>query len=70
MSYEKIEIKMYEHGMNIICEPCEIDEFIPHGDGNKLMDILNEIWEINFAKYTLTEKGEEMLEKIKNYIEE
>lgn len=64
MSYEEIKIKMYEHGLNIICEQCEIDEFIPHGDGNKLMDILNEIWDLNFAKFTLTEKGKELLEKI------
>lgn len=64
MSYEEIKIKMYEHGLNIVCESRKIDEFIPHGDGNKLMDILNDIWYLNFAKFTLTEKGKELLEKI------
>ena len=64
MRYEEIKIKLYEWGMNISCERCKIDKFIPHGNGDKVMDVFNDIWNLNFGKFVLTEKGKELLEKI------
>lgn len=53
------------------CEPCEvfdIGKFVAKGDGNAIMDILNQIDDVtnSNATFILTEKGNALLDKLKN----
>lgn len=53
------------------CEPCEvldIGKFVAKGDGNVIMDILNQIDDVtnSNATFILTEKGNALLDKLKN----
>lgn len=59
--YATITLEMYKKGMKFTCEDIELEEFIPTGDGNMLMDLLNEVAEVcdPDATFQLTEKGEE-----------
>lgn len=45
MKLTTITIDMYETGLHLVCEDTGHDELILTGDGNKLIDILNEIQE-------------------------
>ena len=53
------------------CEPCEvldIGKFVAKGDGNAIMDILNQKDDVtnSNATFILTEKGNALLDKLKN----
>ena len=68
MAYATIKLEMFKSGMHVTCEETEHDEFVPAGDGNKLMDILNEIDDLcnPDATFVVTEKGKEHLEQLKD----
>lgn len=67
MGYANINLELFKSGIHLTCEETGEDEFIPRGNGNMLMDIINHIEEIcdPDAIFTLTEKGKEFLEKLK-----
>lgn len=59
MKQARIILDMYDTGLHLTCEETGHDEIIPKGNGNKLMDILNEIADVTDpdARFELTEKG-------------
>jgi hypothetical protein len=65
MAYATIVLELFKSGMHVTCEEAEIDEFVPTGDGNKLMDIINDIDDIcnPDAEFVITEEGKAFLEK-------
>lgn len=59
MAQATIVLELFKSGIHLTCEDTGHDEFIPHGDGNKLVDLINEI-EFGTdpdATFTLTDKG-------------
>lgn len=56
----------FDNGIYIECEDLDIGKFVTKGDGNAIMDILNDI--DNFTDpnttFKLTEKGKELLNKL------
>lgn len=56
----------FDNGIYIECEDLDIGKFVTKGDGNAIMDILNDI--DNFTDpnttFELTEKGKELLNKL------
>lgn len=54
-----ITLELYDNGMHFICDDADMDELIPQGDGNKLMELLNEasLRTDPDTTYSLTEKG-------------
>lgn len=66
MKQATITLEMFGSGIHLLCDDTEHDEFIPYGDGNKLMEILNEIQDITDPNtvYTLTDKGREVAEAL------
>ena len=59
MAQATIILELFKSGIHLTCEDTGHDEFIPHGDGNKLVDLINEI-ELDTdpdATFTLTDKG-------------
>ena len=59
MAQATIVLELFRSGIHLTCEDTGHDEFIPHGDGNKLIDLINEI-EIETdpnTTYSLTAKG-------------
>lgn len=51
-----------------LCEVLDIGKFVAKGDGNAIMDILNQIDDVtnSNATFILTEKGNALLDKLKN----
>ena len=68
MKQATIILDMYKSGLHLTCEETDHDEFIPHGDGNKLMKLLNTIQDVTDpdARWGLTEKGEYMANLMDN----
>jgi len=64
MGYANINLEMFKSGLHLTCKETEDDEFIPKGNGNMLMDILNKIDELTNpdTRYQITEKGLRVLE--------
>ena len=64
MGYANINLEMFKSGLHLTCKETEDDEFIPNGNGNMLMDILNKIDELTNpdTRYKITEKGLRVLE--------
>lgn len=58
----------FDNGIYIECEDLDIGKFVPKGDGNAIMEVLNEIEDFTDpdATFTLTEKGKKMLEQEEN----
>lgn len=67
MGYAKINLELFKSGIHLTCEDTGEDEFIPKGNGDMLLDIINEIDALcnPDAIFTLTEKGKEYVEKLK-----
>ena len=59
MKQATIILDMYKSGLHVTCEETGHDEFIQHGNGNRLMEILNIIQDVTDpdATFTLTDKG-------------
>ena len=58
----------FDNGIYIECEDLDIGQFVPKGNGNAIMDILNQIDDVtnSSATFKLTEKGEALLDKLKS----
>ena len=58
----------FDNGIYIECKDLDIGKFIATGDGNAIMDILNQIDDVtnSNAIFVLTEKGNALLDKLKN----
>ena len=56
----------FNNGIYVECEDLDIGKFITKGDGNAIMDILNQIDEITdpSATLVLTEKGKKVAENL------
>ena len=69
MKRATVIMELFDSGIHLLCEETETDVFIEHGNGNKLMDTLNSIYDDTdpTATYSLTEKGEEVLELINKF---
>lgn len=57
----------FDNGIYIECEDFDIGKFIPKGDGNAIMDTLNDIDDLvnSEARFVITEKGKKLLENDK-----
>ena len=68
--YAKITLDLYEAGIHFICEDAGVDDFISKGDGNKLMDLLNEVEFVcnPNATFEITEKGKKLLKQNENLV--
>ena len=69
MKRATVLMELFDSGIHLLCEETETDEFIENGNGKRLMDILNSIYDDTdpTATYSLTEKGEEVLELINKF---
>ena len=58
----------FDDGIYIECEDLNIGKSVTKGDGNAIMDILNQIDDATNSNTTfvLTEKGNALLDKLKN----
>ena len=56
----------FDNGIYVECEDLDIGKFITKGDGNAVMDILNQIDEVTdpSATFVLTEKGKKVAENL------
>lgn len=56
----------FDNGIYIECEDLDIGKFIAKGDGNAIMDILNQIDDVTNSNTTfvLTEKGKKVSENL------
>ena len=67
--FATIRLDLFKHGIRAVCEDMSdgeetYEEFIPRGDGNALMDFINDV---EFAcdpdtRYVLTEKARKEME--------
>lgn len=64
--YASATLHFYKSGIFIECKELDIGEFIPKGNGNMLMSVLNDIEDCTNpeAKYIITEKGKELLKEL------
>ena len=62
MSYATIKLKMFKGGLLFSCEEVNIEDIVPLGDGDRLMELINEVDDLcnPDATYVLTEKGGEI----------
>ena len=62
-----ITLELYNSGIHFVCDDTGDDDFIPRGDGNKLMELINNVQNLTDpdARFTLTEKGKEYLKRLK-----
>lgn len=60
MAWATITLELFKSGMHLTCEDTGCDEFIPFGNGNMLMEILNNIYDVvdPDATWGVTPKGE------------
>ena len=56
----------FDNGIYVECEDLDIGKFVTKGDGNAIMDILNQIDEVTDPSTTivLTEKGKKIAENL------
>ena len=62
-----VTLGLYESGIRITCEDIDLDDFVEIGNGNKFMEILNDIYyqlDPN-ATYEITELGKQYLKELK-----
>ena len=71
--FATITLDLYKKGIRAYCEELSEDgedyeEFIPRGDGQALMDFINSVEDICHpeARFSLTEKGKEEYERMRN----
>lgn len=58
----------FDNGIYIECKDLDIGKFVSKGNGNAIMDILNDIDDCTNSTTTfeLTEKGKEIVDKLDN----
>ena len=68
MANAVITLEVYNSGIHFMCDDIDEDDFIPIGDGNKLIELINKVqYETDpNATFALTEKGKELLNKLEN----
>lgn len=56
----------FDNGIYVECEDLDIGKFVTKGDGNAIMDVLNQIDEVTdpSATFVLTEKGKKAAENL------
>ena len=56
----------FDNGIYIECEDLDIGKFVTKGNGNAIMDILNQIDDVtnSNATFVLTEKGKKVAENL------
>lgn len=66
MANAVITLELYNSGIHFVCDDTGADDFIPRGDGNKLMELINNVQDITDpdAIFTLTEKGREYIKRL------
>lgn len=66
-AYATITLELRKGGMFFICDETDTEVFVNDGDGNKLMDLLNETVAICHpdSRFSITEKGKEYLRQLK-----
>jgi hypothetical protein len=62
-----INICVYENGLRFKCDDVFIDEFVEHGDCDKLINLVDDVCAISDpnTRYHVTEKGLQYLEELK-----
>ena len=67
MANAVITLELYNSGIHFVCDDTSTDDFIPRGDGNKLMELINNVQDLTDpdAIFKLTEKGKEYLKRLK-----
>lgn len=65
-NYATVTLKFFKAGIYAECEDLELTEFISKGDGQAMMDFLNEVDEFSDpdTTYVITEKGKEYLNSL------
>lgn len=63
MAQANIKLELFKSGIHLTCEETGHDEFIQSGDGNRLIELINEIDEATDPDviYSITDKGKEIL---------
>lgn len=69
MSYATITLKLFNGGILFKCEEADVSDVIPFGNGNRLMELINEVEEMCYpdATYEVTEDGEKFLKEFEEY---
>ena len=64
----QVTLELYKSGIRIICYETDLDDFIPFGCADKLIEHINEIYTIcdDDTVYKLTDKGKEYLKSLEN----
>ncbi len=59
-------LHFFDNGIYVECEDLDIGKFITKGDGNALMDVINDIDDVTNSNTTffLTNKGEEKADRL------
>lgn len=59
-------LHFFDNGLYIECKDLDIGKFIPSGDGNALMEVINDIDDLTNPNTTffLTEEGGKLAEKL------
>lgn len=65
-AYATIKLELRKAGIIATCEDIEEEVFIKHGDGNALIDFINNVEDIcdPEATFQITEKGREYLKSL------
>ena len=65
MSYATITLKLFKGGILFKCEEADVSDVIPFGNGNRLMELINEVEEMCYpdATYEVTEEDEKFLKE-------
>ena len=68
MGYATITLELFKSGIKASCEDCNEEEFIPRGDGDKLMDFINNVDDFCHpdTTFTITEKGRDFFNQLKD----
>lgn len=66
MSYATITLKLFKGGILFNCEDADISDVIPYGNGNRLIELLNEVDEIcdPDATFEITEEDRDYLKEL------
>ena len=64
-AYATITLELHKCGIVFRCDDCDVEEFIPVGDVDKLLEQLNLIEDVcnPDSRFMLTEKGKRELRK-------
>ena len=57
MSYATITLKLYKDGIMFICKNADIEEIIPKGNGNKLVELINDVEDLCTPEAKYNKRG-------------